>query len=192
MSVLTLKPKAGFILLDDVFFWMIGMSVLYQESFQPCKPECELSSESRWRLSSFWRRSLTNSTACWNGSRAWPTPSALWEGRRKKKKGVDGDKVEVRRAGSQVQLPSAWEGIKDEIKKGFLKECMMWAIVLFDYTGRPAFIPSKRSFCVDRRMRHAARFTSATFTEPIRDLIWRTLLALFYLWYHTYQNYSWL
>lgn len=82
--------------------------------------------------------------------------------------------------------------LKMKSKKGFLKEWMMWAIVLFDYTGRPAFIASKRSFCVDRRMRHPARFTSATFTEPISDLIWRTLLALFYLWCHTYQNDSWL
>lgn len=49
---------------------------------------------------------------------------------------------------------------------------MMWEIVPFDYSGKPAFIPSKRSFCADRRVWRPARFTSITFTQPISELIW--------------------
>lgn len=65
-----------------------------QESSQPCKPECGLCSGWKWKLSSFWRRSLINWTACWKGWRALQKHSAVWEGRGEKT--LRGDKVGLR------------------------------------------------------------------------------------------------
>lgn len=59
----------------------VHVCVFSQESFQPCKPECGLCWGWKWKLSSFWRRSLINWTACWKGWRVWLTHSAAWEGR---------------------------------------------------------------------------------------------------------------
>lgn len=59
----------------------LSVCVSHQGNSQPYKPGCGPYSGWRWKRSSFWRRSLINWTACWKGSKAWLTHSAVWEGR---------------------------------------------------------------------------------------------------------------
>lgn len=43
-----------------------------------------------------------------------------------------------------------WKMKTKSAPQSYSQGSVMWEIVLFDYAGKLAFIPSKRSFCVDR------------------------------------------